>query len=94
MEKVELTRSNRAITLFKLCIKTIKEYRNRNKSLMELDSWNYDVVVKYDSEAPKGKILHFENIVQPTMKQASKVFARSKLGTLNVSTIASFQTVQ
>ena len=90
MEKVELTRSNRAITLFKLCIKTINEYRNRNKSLMELDSWNYDVVVKYDSEAPKGKILHFENIVQPTMKQASKVFARFKLGTLNVSTIASY----
>lgn len=79
MEKEERIRKSPSITFFYRCIEILKDYRNKDLSLMERDIWKKEQILSINPTNKFRNNLDFSSIKQESIKLTIKEFCRYEL---------------
>lgn len=84
MEKVTVKRKNKTITFLTRCIDFVRQYLDRNLTLMERDEWTPKYLISQHYDVKNGKRLDFSDIPQENIKYQAKIFCKHKIEVLDI----------
>lgn len=88
MEKERKTKRKVVVTFFYRCIEILKDYRDKNLSLMDRDIWKKEQIILINPICKFKSNLDFSSIKQTSIKRNIKEFCRYKLTIQQNGTVA------